>query len=391
VLIFGFFLPVLMGTILTLLSQTEIERLRVVKQHDLEQELARELSQAVTWDDLSSCLQSFLQKVGPFSAYSLFVFNPQKEHFTVETQWNIPDSTANFIKPILFNQCECFESRRWYSLPIDFFPDKISPAEFTGYCLPLIISQKPTAMLHLFLPSSATLPDDQIQILNDAAPSIAFAIDRLHPLGSTIAWATASAAERQRLARHLHDTLGQNLGFLSLKLDMLKGDDVLGEVAAVREQLAQMHSVANQAYEQVRATLTTLNSPEVLDLGKAIGDLAQNMSLRSGLDIQITRQGTERQFPPLVQKKITGIVGEALANAVKHAQASSVSIELFWGEQLFTISIKDNGWGFAPDVQGDAGHYGLKIMKNRAQEINGRLTIHSEPQRGTAVLLEVPY
>lgn len=388
VLIFGVFLPVLIGSILSLLSRTESERIRVVRHHDLEQELAKALSQAVSWDDLFSSILTFVCKIGPFSAVSLFVYSPHKGHFTVETQWNIPASKST--KPILDNQCTCLESRRWRSLPLEFFPDGVSALEFSGYCLPLIIGQNPTAMLHLFLPITESLSEYQIQLLNDVAPSMAFAIDRLHPNGSSIVWATASAAERQRLARHLHDTLGQNLGYLSLKLDMLKGEDVLNEVAAVREELAQMHSIANQAYEQVRATLTSLNKPQVTDLAGAINDLVQRVGGRSGLDVRVTQRGEERPLPPSDQQKIIGIVGEALANAVKHAQATSVSIDLIWDDEMLAIAVEDNGQGFEPDGDGRPGHYGLSIMQRRAQEINGRLIVHSEPQKGTAVSLEVP-
>jgi len=220
---------------------------------------------------------------------------------------------------------------------------------------------------------------------------MAFAIDRLHPRGSNIVWAAASASERQRLARHLHDTLGQNLSYLSLKLDKLKGEDVLTEVAAIRHELAQMHYVANQAYEQVRTTLTSLNTSHATDLVNAIDELAQLMASQSGLDIQITQQGEIRLFLPSVLHKVVGILREALTNTVKHANASSVSIALFWGEKTIKISIQDDGQGFNVYEQGAPGHFGLAIMQERAQEINGHLTIHSESNRGTAVNLELPY
>ncbi|MCP4423730.1 MAG: hypothetical protein GY803_04475 [Chloroflexi bacterium] len=392
IVLLGFIYPLIMGSILTLLAQTESQRIQVVWKRDLEYEFNKQIGQTLDWNELTELLLLFPRKVAPFTGVTLFLQERNQDSWDIAYEWRESkeaiSSSPHTLKTA--KTCACFETRAWHSLNPDFYPADFAREAFIGYCLPLINGDLPVAMLHLFVSADIVLTDDQIQILNHVAPSMAFAIDRLHPYGSGVIWETATESERRRLARHLHDSLGQNLGYLTLKLDMLKGEDVLHEMAAIRQELAQMHYVANHAYEQVRTALTSLQTVPPVNLLEAIQEHARAVGQQARMDVQVNSQGEIRPLPGRVNHKVLGIVRETLTNVAKHACAQQVQVSLVWNQNDAIISVKDDGVGFDPDNIETSGHYGLKIMKERAGEINGRLTINADPDIGTEVILYLP-
>jgi signal transduction histidine kinase len=201
---------------------------------------------------------------------------------------------------------------------------------------------------------------------------------------------TASEVERQRLARQLHDVLGQDIAYLRLKLDQLTDDHTLQEVVAVRQELERMRDIASQAYEQVRGTLATLHPGSSTDLPRALLECAKSANGQGGFDIQLTCEGRPRPLPRRVQSEILYLFQEALTNAARHADATRVSIRLVWAEDSLTIQLLDNGRGFVPESLPVNGHHGLSIMQERAKEINGRLVLLSHPNVGTELTLWLP-
>jgi signal transduction histidine kinase len=96
-------------------------------------------------------------------------------------------------------------------------------------------------------------------------------------------------------------------------------------------------------------------------------------------------------LPPVVQQQLLYLFQEALNNVAKHAGAQQVDICLSWTEDTLTAALADDGCGFdVADMEWAPGHYGLRIMQERAEEINGQLTISSRPGRGTQLLLQLP-
>jgi hypothetical protein len=127
-LVLGVFSPLITAVILSILTKTESERVRVVRQHNIEHDLARELSKTVSWDELVTTLVTFPQKIAPFSIICLLVY-----------------------------ECPCFIGRTWHSLSADFYSKGVSPNTYDGYCLPLIIGEKSIALLRLYLPANTIL------------------------------------------------------------------------------------------------------------------------------------------------------------------------------------------------------------------------------------------
>ncbi len=201
---------------------------------------------------------------------------------------------------------------------------------------------------------------------------------------------TERERERARLARDLHDSLGHSLGYLHLKLDALAGARALSENLEVRRELAQMRDVTNEAYEVVRGMLAASLPHTSTDLATALLVQARSVGQRGKFKVQVTSEGQPRTLSPIVQQQLLYLFQEALVNVEKHAYARQVDINVEWGEDTLTISFSDDGKGFDPDDIRADGHFGLAIMQERAQEINGQLTLSSCPDSGTELVLRLP-
>jgi signal transduction histidine kinase len=219
---------------------------------------------------------------------------------------------------------------------------------------------------------------------------MALAIDNGRPQRAARVRVEAGKVERQRLARELHDTLGQSLGYVHLKLDQLADGDALTEIEVMRKELERIRDVADRAYEQVRGTLTDLRSVRSSDLATALLGQARTVGERAGFKVQLTSEGKARALAPHIQQQVEGLCQEALSNVEKHAHARNVNINLSWAEDGLTVHLCDNGRGFKPEALQASGHYGLTIMRERAEELGGSITFASCPATGTQVKLQVP-
>jgi signal transduction histidine kinase len=196
--------------------------------------------------------------------------------------------------------------------------------------------------------------------------------------------------ERSRIARDLHDSLGQNLGYLCLKLDKLATGDSIARVETTGQELAQMRDVANESYELVRQMIAAARLTNSGDLGSVVLVQANLVGRRAHFEVNLATEGRSRSLSPIVQQQLLYIIQEALSNVEKHAQARRVNIKLAWSRAMLTISIADDGCGFDTNTPRPAEHYGLTIMQERAEEIQGLLSISSNPSEGTELTLQLP-
>lgn len=202
--------------------------------------------------------------------------------------------------------------------------------------------------------------------------------------------AAALEKERARIARDLHDSLGQNLGYLHLKLDELAGSDSLRTLEAEQQELARMREVASEAYELVRNMLAAARPSNSTDLATALLHQANAVSARARFEVHLATEGQPVSLSPIVQQQVLYILQEALSNVEKHANARRVDINLKWTKDILTITLSDDGCGFETGAPRPHGHFGLTIMQERAEELNGLLSITSNPDDGTELILWLP-
>lgn len=202
----------------------------------------------------------------------------------------------------------------------------------------------------------------------------------------------AQEDERRRIARDLHDQLGQQMTALRLTLETLKTLSI--EHTELRVQVETLQELARQLDQDVAFRVWELR-PAVLEglgLAAALAEYAGNWSKRFGIHakLHMTRPTDERLTSDM-ETTIYRLAQEALNNVVKHARADRVDIILEHSREHVSLIVEDNGVGFNPsEIQTTGGGFGLIGMRERAALAGGDVQIESTPGRGTTVILRVP-
>ena len=192
------------------------------------------------------------------------------------------------------------------------------------------------------------------------------------------------------IARDLHDTIGQNISFLRMKLDYLT-EKQIRKRAELQAEIRSMAQVANESYDLMRGTLAVLQSENSTDLFRLFTRYAQQIKERSAFKIKLTTEGEPRFMSAKRMRHLFYVFREILNNIEKHARASEVSIEMCWDREYLNLMVLDNGSGFDLDKVQYGSHYGLKFMRERVELLNGSLLIRSAAGTGTNIILQVPY
>lgn len=192
--------------------------------------------------------------------------------------------------------------------------------------------------------------------------------------------------ERQRLARNLHDAINQSLfsaGLIAEVLPRLWERDQ----AEARRSLEDLRKLTRGAMAEMRALLAELRPSTLTDaeLGELLGLLGNAFTGRTNVPAKITVIG-QGVLPADVQVAVYRICQEALNNIAKHAAASKVEIHLKHEETALEVIVRDNGQGFDPE-QTASGHYGLSMMRERAEGVGAQLSIVSQPGHGTELMI----
>jgi signal transduction histidine kinase len=201
-------------------------------------------------------------------------------------------------------------------------------------------------------------------------------------------------SERTRIARELHDTLLQS--FQALMLHFQSASDMLPPGPA-KAALDEALDHADQAILDGRNAIQNLRSSTLVtnELAQALSALGEELNAANHdpvPQLNVSVEGKPRELHPILRDDVYRIAGEALRNALRHARPTQVEAELTYSEQQLRVRIRDNGSGIDPLLleAGRVGHWGLQGMRERAQQIGGKLEIWSQPGAGTEVDLTVP-
>lgn len=205
----------------------------------------------------------------------------------------------------------------------------------------------------------------------------------------------AQEAERERMARELHDDTAQALLVLRRHLGALMGSpQQLSE--SVLQRLEQTRQLTDEILEGVRRFSQDLRPPTLDDLGllPTLEGLVADLRTQEGIDVQLKVLGSQRRLSPEAELVLFRMVQEALNNVRRHAQASKVVTTVEFADGRVRLTVSDNGRGFElPGRMSDlaaAGKLGLMGMHERARLLGGVLTIESEVGKGTTVIADVP-
>ncbi|MFP4641928.1 MAG: sensor histidine kinase [Chloroflexota bacterium] len=201
----------------------------------------------------------------------------------------------------------------------------------------------------------------------------------------------AISYERKRIAREMHDDTVQKLAYLNMKAKLL--GDRLNDLDEERRnaEIGEMKSIIEDAYKDVRESVNNLyiRQPQKGDLAAEVERSLEDFRNQTGIETKLSSSIAKLSLPPFVTTQLLRVVQEALANVRKHARASRVLVQLKKERAWLNITIKDNGCGFSQGELDWTSHHGLRIMKERVEELGGKFHI-SSMSNGTEVKISLP-
>lgn len=200
--------------------------------------------------------------------------------------------------------------------------------------------------------------------------------------------------ERDRIARELHDGLAQSLAAIAMHGERARGALADGNLAAARTAIDRIERASEAAYADVREAIVGLRAGADVDLRAALQETAEWFEDTTGVAVTVTSALTDaRALPPLAELQLLRIVQESLTNVRKHAGATQVWIALdLDADAGVRLTVRDDGVGFDPDHVPRHGrqHFGLLIMRERAESLGGTLAVTSAPGHGTTIAVTLP-
>lgn len=209
-------------------------------------------------------------------------------------------------------------------------------------------------------------------------------------------WKLAVTEERERLARDMHDNLGQVLGFINLQAQGIRQELLNAGVEIVSQKLDKLVDVTQSAHNEIREYIRNARSAESMDkdfvtaLSKDILSFEEQTGVKVKLDIP--PGFAEEALKPNIRINILNIVKEALNNIRKHAEAGNVRVSFSFAQEQLCAAVEDDGKGFAIEQHDSSTKtkFGLSIMRERAAEIGAQIKIESIEGKGSRIAFYVP-
>ncbi|QLE57591.1 GAF domain-containing protein [Nostoc sp. TCL26-01] len=252
--------------------------------------------------------------------------------------------------------------------------------------VPLILGSRPLGFIGLCFREPRTSLPQNIELIMALAQQATLALHLTHLAENSRQ--AAILEERNRMAREIHDTLAQAFTGVIVQLGAALRI-VPNELAEVQAHITQARDLAREGLSEARRSVNALR-PQILEtsnLSKALNRLAAQMS--ASIDTQTICNVIGQVYPLSVEieNNLLRIGQEALTNAIKHASAREIKLELVYEPTQLLMQIKDNGEGFDPDSLSIVKGFGLIGIKERCDRIGAHLTIQSIPGQGTEITI----
>jgi signal transduction histidine kinase len=209
--------------------------------------------------------------------------------------------------------------------------------------------------------------------------------------------AMAVTEERERIAREMHDSLAQVLGYVNTKAQATEAFLAQGQLERAEANLAQLAEAARAAYADVREGILGLRASlgEDRTFLQTLEEYLVQWQGQSGVAVALQTsppEGFEPRLSPHAEVQVLRIIQEALTNVRKHAGAHQARVRLRIEDSFLEACVEDDGAGFDPDAltRSQLPRFGMATMRERAEAIGGTLDVASEPGRGTQVTARIP-
>lgn len=204
---------------------------------------------------------------------------------------------------------------------------------------------------------------------------------------------SAQLEERTRIAQEIHDTLLQSFSGITLQLGSIHRT-LAADRDGAAARLSEVLTVADQTLREARTVVWEMHAPELrtMDLADALRAAVQSTAAMSEVTLQFTVLGARRRLPIAIETAVLRVGREAVVNAVRHAQARSIDVQLTFTPKSIGLRVKDDGRGL-PDgdtkTMSTEGHWGLAGMRTRTERLGGTFDLTRPPEGGTVVSMDV--
>jgi PAS domain S-box-containing protein len=201
----------------------------------------------------------------------------------------------------------------------------------------------------------------------------------------------AMARERERLATEIHDALAQNFTGISMQLGVA-GEQLAAGEGNPLSQIQRANEIAKFGLAQARRSILSLQSSAIEESGLTAGlqRLVETSNVAGLLRCDFRSDNIpEERLPPRIQHELLRFAQEAISNAVRHASPTVVSVTLRWQPPNLILEVKDDGSGISSASLEKSEGFGLRNMRIRASQIDGKLDIHTVANHGTSIVLTV--
>ena len=198
--------------------------------------------------------------------------------------------------------------------------------------------------------------------------------------------------ERQMLANEIHDSLAQTLAYMKMRLAFLNDAIQTGDDPLAKKYLSDVDDAMESAYLRLRELLTQFrHRMDPRGLIPALQDVIDNFSGRTGIKVEFANLAPDMNLTPDQEVQVFHIVQEALANVSKHARARHVRIIVAMAADRYLVTMEDDGIGLSGTGQTGIGmHFGMNIMRERAERLGGAVEVVSRAGEGTRLELRFP-
>ena len=382
------------GLLIELLARSNRAHKQAVRILENKHRISQKLTSHEDWKSVIQKLTEFPSEItdGVEEAY-LLTMEPITGKFEITEHWPVKHQPLSSKKWDPTISCEkCLKKIPGKKSIIHLCMNVGGGSSMNVYSLDVPNQEAPASLLKFKMKPGRRLSREEEEIFNNINDEITLALqfsqDRKRL--SEMRTAEAAIAERRLVSTYVHDQLGQNLGYLHLRLDQLRSHEDLGRFKSVKKELRHLQRVAHESYDIVRDILKRIQPETFPHLTNLLKEQSRTISRRGNLGLDFKTVGTPLPLIPAIRQEIFFTYCEMLNNVEKHANADKIEVRVIWSRELLEVSVKDNGVGFAPRADGEDDHFGLEIMRERVKKLNGKLTIESHLNEGTLISMSIP-
>ncbi len=366
---------------------------RMVKILEYKHDLSLQLTQINDWNSLTAKLAQLPSIIVQADEAYLQVVNLISNKYETISHWVNNEQTQQVDNWDAFTPCKkCFEKNSKNNAGIHLCCNDNDSPPYLAYSLSITNEYFPSTLLKFRLKPGFELTQEEEEILLNISDEIAVAlrVGEDHKAFTELQSAEVAMAERRMVSAYVHDQLGQNLAYIHLKLDQIGTNINSIDSKEIRKDLNQLRLVANESYEIVRDILKKLQPETIPNLTNLLKEHANKVSKEAHFTLDFRSTGEPLPLHSNIQQAIFYAFREILSNVKKHSKANRVIALVTWGDTSLDISVADNGIGFDPDQINKEEHFGLEILQERINGLQGVLTMNSSADSGTMVLISIP-